>query len=135
MRAKDFDGLFTEHAGRLFSFLVYRTDDRALAEDVVADTFERALRSRRRFDPGKASQKTWLYAIALNRLRDHKRRIDAEDRRSHERHRPQIRAAAGAMTVESRGSSRRPSKSSAVRSDRRSLFAMAPSSRFPRSQR
>jgi RNA polymerase sigma factor (sigma-70 family) len=80
MRANDFDGLFAEHAGRLFSFLIYRTGDRALAEDVLADTFERALRSRRRFDPRKASQKTWLYAIALNRLRDHRRRIDAHER-------------------------------------------------------
>jgi RNA polymerase sigma-70 factor, ECF subfamily len=47
---------------------------------VLADTFERALRSRRRFDPKKASQKTWLYTIALNRLRDHRRRKIAEDR-------------------------------------------------------
>ena len=34
------------------------------------DTFERVLRARRRFDPAPASEKTWLYAIALNCLRD-----------------------------------------------------------------
>ncbi len=64
----------------LFGFLIYRTGDRVLAEDLLADTFERALRARRRFDPRKASEKTWLYAIALNCLRDHARRRGTEGR-------------------------------------------------------
>jgi RNA polymerase sigma-70 factor (ECF subfamily) len=76
----DFDRLYDEHAQPLFGFLVYRTGDRVLAEDVLADTFERALRARRRFDPRRGSQKTWLYAIALNCLRDHGRRKGAESR-------------------------------------------------------
>jgi len=59
---------------------VYRTGDRALAEDVLADTFERALRARRRFDPRRGSEKTWLYTIALNCLRDRGRRSAAEER-------------------------------------------------------
>ena len=80
MREADFERLYSEHAQALFGFLVYRTGDRALAEDVVADTFERALRARRRFDPRKGSEKTWLYSIALNRLRDQGRRTGAEGR-------------------------------------------------------
>jgi RNA polymerase sigma-70 factor (ECF subfamily) len=80
MRDDEFERLYAAEAGPLFSFLAYRTGDRALAEDLLADAFERALRSRRRFDPGKASQKTWLYAIALNCLRDHARRQAAETR-------------------------------------------------------
>ena len=80
MREADFERLYDEHAQALFGFLVYRTGDRALAEDVVADTFERALRARRRFDPRKGSEKTWLYSIALNRLRDTARRAGAEGR-------------------------------------------------------
>ena len=75
-----FDRLYAEHAKRLFGFLVYRTGDRALAEDVLADTFERALRGRRGFDRRKASEKTWLYTIALNLLRDRARRRAAEGR-------------------------------------------------------
>ena len=70
MRDEQFERLYAEHAQALFGFLSYRTGDRALAEDLLADTFERALRARRRFDPRKASEKTWLYAIALNCLRD-----------------------------------------------------------------
>ena len=80
MRQADFERLYEEHAQGLFAFLSYRTGDRALAEDLVADTFERALKARRRFDPRRGSEKTWLYSIALNRLRDQGRRAGAEGR-------------------------------------------------------
>ena len=80
MRDDQFERLYADHAQRLFAFLAYRTGDRALAEDLLADTFERALRGRRGFDRRKASEKTWLYAIALNGLRDHARRRAAEAR-------------------------------------------------------
>ena len=86
MRDDDFETLYERHAQALFGFLAYRTGDRVLAEDLLADTFEKALRSRRGFDRRKASEKTWLYAIALNTLRDHIRRQQAEGRaveRSH----------------------------------------------------
>ncbi len=70
--------LYSEQAQGLFAFLVYRTNDRALAEDLLADAFERALRGK--FNPRKGSAKTWLYTIALNVLRDHVRRSAAEGR-------------------------------------------------------
>jgi RNA polymerase sigma factor (sigma-70 family) len=75
-----FERLYAEHAQPLYRFLAYRTGDRALAEDLLGDTFERVLRARRRFDPRRASEKTWLYSIALNALRDHARRAGAEQR-------------------------------------------------------
>lgn len=78
MRDDEFERLYAEHAEGLFSFLVYRTGDRSLAEDLLADTFERALRHRRRFDLRRGNRKTWLYAIALNVLRDHLRRRGVE---------------------------------------------------------
>jgi RNA polymerase sigma-70 factor (ECF subfamily) len=78
MRDEEFETLYAEHAEGLFSFLAYRTGDRSLAEDLLADTFERALRHRRRFEVRKGSRKTWLYAIALNVLRDHLRRRSVE---------------------------------------------------------
>jgi RNA polymerase sigma factor (sigma-70 family) len=70
---RDFDRCYDEYAQPLLWFLVYRTGDRALSEDIVADTFERVLKSRLRFDPRKSSEKTWIYSIALNLLRDHLR--------------------------------------------------------------
>ncbi len=80
MRDEEFEGLFAEHAPLLFAFLVYRTGNRPLSEDLMSETFERALRARRRFDPRRSSQKTWLYTIALNLLRDRARREAAEQR-------------------------------------------------------
>jgi RNA polymerase sigma-70 factor (ECF subfamily) len=80
MRTEQFERLYEQHAQPLFGFLVYRTGDRALAEDLLADAFEKAFRARRRFDPRKASEKTWLYSIALNCLRDHARRDAVRDR-------------------------------------------------------
>jgi RNA polymerase sigma factor (sigma-70 family) len=80
MRSDTFERLFEEHAERLFSFLAYRTGNRALAEDLLSETFERVLRSRQRFDPRRGSERRWLYTIALNLLRDHARRHTHEDR-------------------------------------------------------
>lgn len=80
MRGTDFDRLYGEHAQRLFAFLVYRTGDRGLAEDLLADTFEAAFRGRRSFDRRRGSERTWLTTIALNCLRDHARHRAAEAR-------------------------------------------------------
>lgn len=74
MRHDQFERLYADHAGPLLGFLVYRTGDRVLSEDLVADTFERVLTARRGFDRRRGSEKTWLYTIALNLLRDHARR-------------------------------------------------------------
>jgi RNA polymerase sigma-70 factor, ECF subfamily len=80
MRDQDFERLYNAEAAGLFSFLAYRTGDRSLAEDLLADAFERALRGRARYNRKRGSEKTWLYAIALNLLRDHARRAAAESR-------------------------------------------------------
>jgi RNA polymerase sigma-70 factor, ECF subfamily len=80
VREGEFERLFDEHAQAMFAFLCYRTGDRAAAEDLLSETFERALRARRRFDRRRGTEKSWLYAIALNLLRDHARRQAAETR-------------------------------------------------------
>lgn len=103
MKKDGFEQLYEEHAEALLGFLVYRTGDRALAEEILADTFERVLSSRKRFDPRKASAKTWIYSIALNRLRDVMRKRDAEERalRRHDAGAPE--AALDTDRVEERG--------------------------------
>jgi RNA polymerase sigma factor (sigma-70 family) len=78
MREPDFERLWAEHSGPLLRFLWYRTGDRALAEDLLGDTFERALRARRSFSRARGSEKTWLYSIALHRLTDVSRRSATE---------------------------------------------------------
>src|SRR4051812_29216493 len=105
MRHDEFERLYEQHSAGLFSFLAYRTRDRAQAEDLLADTFERVLKARRRFDPRKAGEKTWLYSIALNVLRDQVRRQGAEDRAFERAPEPAVAtgaAAAGYQGVEDR---------------------------------
>src|SRR4051812_20772296 len=80
MRPADFERLYADHAQNLLAFLVYKTGDRPLAEDLLTDTFERVLTAKRGFDRRRASEKTWLYTIALNLVRDHARRSAAESR-------------------------------------------------------
>ena len=80
MRQGDFERLWEAHAQPLFGFIAYRCGDRGLAEEFVAETFARAYSSRKRFDSRKASEKTWLYTIALNLIRDHGRRAVTRDR-------------------------------------------------------
>ena len=116
MRRDDFERLYDEHAQALFAFLSYRVNNRALAEDLLADTFERVLTAKRRYDPRRASEKTWIYSIALNVLRSHLRRADAERRAldrsavgaggddlgEHVEHRDTVRRALAVLSEEER---------------------------------
>jgi RNA polymerase sigma-70 factor (ECF subfamily) len=70
----NFARVYEEHVWRVYGFLAYRLRDRAAAEDLTQTTFERALRAWSRFDPQRASESTWLLAIARNLLIDHVRR-------------------------------------------------------------
>jgi RNA polymerase sigma factor (sigma-70 family) len=75
----DFARVYEDHVWRVYGFLAYRLRDRGVAEDLTQATFERALRAWGRFDPRRASELTWLLAIARNLLIDHHRR-DRSDR-------------------------------------------------------
>jgi RNA polymerase sigma factor (sigma-70 family) len=73
-----------EHLDDVYAYLVYLTRDRSLAEDLAADTFEKALRSWRRFDARRGSARTWLCQIArttaLDWFRAEERRKRREER-------------------------------------------------------
>ena len=62
----------------VFRYLVFLTGDRAVAEDLTGETFEKAFRWWRRYDPRRASPRTWLCRIARSAALDHFR---AEERR------------------------------------------------------
>jgi RNA polymerase sigma-70 factor (ECF subfamily) len=70
----EFARVYDEHVRHVYGFLTYRLRDRDLAEDLTQATFERALRAWPRFDPRKASERTWLLTIARNLMIDHHRR-------------------------------------------------------------
>ena len=129
MRSDTFERLFEEHAERLFSFLVYRTGNRALAEDLLSDTFERVLRSRQRFDPRRGSERRWLYTIALNLLRDHARRRTHEEVALHH-----VGAAAASIRDRSgtgRGRAPRRAPPGARRAERRTSARRSPCASAP----
>jgi RNA polymerase sigma-70 factor (ECF subfamily) len=71
------------HLDDVYGYLVYLTGDRNLAEDLASSTFERALRMWRRFDPKRASARTWLCqiarSVALDHFRSEQRRRRRED--------------------------------------------------------
>ena len=73
-----FESVAERHLDDVHAYLVYLTRDRALAEDLTAETFEKALRQWRRFDPRRGSARTWLCQLARTIALDHFR---AEDRR------------------------------------------------------
>ena len=52
------------HLDDVFAYLVYLTGDRAAAEDLAAETFEKGLRLWKRFDERRGSARTWLCQIA-----------------------------------------------------------------------
>lgn len=57
--------LFDRHKTRLFGFLYHLVGDRALAEDLLGDTFLRVYQARRRYRAGSGFA-PWLYSIARN---------------------------------------------------------------------
>ena len=59
-----FDEVVAEQLDAVYRYLVYLTGDRSAAEDLAAETFEKAFRSWRRFDPRRGAPRTWLCSIA-----------------------------------------------------------------------
>jgi RNA polymerase sigma-70 factor (ECF subfamily) len=67
-----FGELFDRHFDAIFSFLRRRVGAER-AEDLAAQTFELAFRSRSRYDRARHDARPWLYGIATNLLREHRR--------------------------------------------------------------
>ena len=59
-----FDAVAADHLDAVYRYLVFLTGDRSAAEDLAAETFEKAFRGWRRFDPRRGSPRTWLCQIA-----------------------------------------------------------------------
>ena len=76
--APTFAAVAEEHLDDVHAYLLYLTGDRSMAEDLTAETFERACRRWHRYDPRRGSAKTWLCQLARSTALDHFR---AEQRR------------------------------------------------------
>jgi len=72
-----------QHLDDVYAYLAYLTGDRGAAEDLAAETFEKAFRLWRRFDPARGSVRVWLCQIArttaLDWFRAERRRRSREN--------------------------------------------------------
>lgn len=64
---------YDAHGGELYRFARRALGDEGQAEDAVQETFVRAWRASDRYDPARASQRTWLFAILRNVVIDQAR--------------------------------------------------------------
>lgn len=71
----DFASWYDDHRNSVYRYVRYRVATREAAEDVTSEVFMKALRSIRRYDPDRASPRTWLLRIARNAVTDHLRAL------------------------------------------------------------
>ena len=72
--AEAFADLYRTHTFAVFNYCLFCVGDRAVAEDLTADTFERAWRARHSYQPDRAAFVTWLFTIARRTVIDWQRR-------------------------------------------------------------
>jgi len=70
--ARSFAAIFDRHAATVHRYVARRAGAQ-LADDVTAETFAVALDRRRRYDLSRRNALPWLYGIATNLLRQHRR--------------------------------------------------------------
>ena len=81
-RSEGFAELYERAFPRVYAYVASLLRDRAAAEDVTAQAFERAYRKRGSYRPARGSMEAWLFGIArnaaLDELRRRKRRASLE---------------------------------------------------------
>jgi RNA polymerase sigma factor (sigma-70 family) len=81
-KAETFASLYERTFPRVYAYVASLLRDRAAAEDVTAQTFERAYRKRSSYRVRRGSPEAWIFGIArnaaLDELRRRKRRASLE---------------------------------------------------------
>jgi RNA polymerase sigma-70 factor (ECF subfamily) len=73
----EFEQLYEQQLPRVYGYLARRVGA-TLAEDLAAQTFYEAWVSRDRYDTSRGAAVGWLFGIATNLLRRHRRREDSQ---------------------------------------------------------
>lgn len=71
---ESFEELYRRAFPRVYAYAASLLRDRAAAEEVTAEAFERAWRKRRSFRPGRGTPDAWVLGIARNAALDELRR-------------------------------------------------------------
>jgi RNA polymerase sigma-70 factor (ECF subfamily) len=74
-----FAELYERYFDRIYAFALTRTGDRAVAEDVTAETFRQAFENLSRFEWRGMPFSAWLFRIAANAAADHLKRASREE--------------------------------------------------------
>ena len=72
--AEAFASLYERTSPQVYAYVASLLRDRASAEDVTAQAFERAYRRRGSYRPARGTREAWLFAIARNAALDELRR-------------------------------------------------------------
>jgi RNA polymerase sigma-70 factor (ECF subfamily) len=70
----DFEAVYQAELPRVYNFFRYRIGDDQVAEDLTAETFEKAWRNRERYRQDLASFSTWLFTLARHVATDYYRK-------------------------------------------------------------
>jgi RNA polymerase sigma-70 factor (ECF subfamily) len=70
----EFTELYRRNRDDVYGYVMGLLRDRAAAEDVTAQSFERAYRRRRSFNSKRGTRRAWLFGIARNAALDELRR-------------------------------------------------------------
>ena len=70
-----FGALFEEHAPDIYTFCFRRTADGRASEDLAQAVFLEAWRKRKETDLAPEEVRPWLFGVALNVLRNHRRSL------------------------------------------------------------
>lgn len=70
----DLETLYAQYSRKVTGYIYARVRNRADAEDLCADVFEKVQRKLGDFDDSKASVSTWIFTITRNTVIDHYRR-------------------------------------------------------------
>ncbi len=70
----DIETIYPQYYSKVMGYISSRIRNRADAEDLCADVFEKIQRKLPDFDPAKASVSTWIFTITRNTVIDHYRR-------------------------------------------------------------
>ena len=69
--ARSFAGIYDRYFEQIFNFILRRTDDEALTDDLTSQTFLKALQSLKKYEFRGLPFSAWLYRIASNEVNKH----------------------------------------------------------------
>src|SRR5688500_7262967 len=73
-RYLDFEDLYRDTRDSLYAYVMGLMRDRHCAEEITSQAFEKAFRSRNRFDRARGEARAWLFTLARNAALDEMRR-------------------------------------------------------------